>query len=81
MNVGLIPSPFFYGDTLMNTNRKRNVLTRQKLLTILNKTEETVKLGIYIKDVLPFFKQYKLKLRVFDVFGKNDLQTRPRNEK
>jgi len=71
----------FYGDTLMNTNRKRNVLTRQKLLTILNTTEETVKLGISIKDVLPFFKQYKLKLRVFDVFWKNDLQTRPRNKK
>ena len=64
----------------MNTNRKRNVLTRQKLLTILDKTEETVKLGISIKYVLPFFKQYKLKLRVL-CFWKNDLQTRYRNEK
>ena len=59
----------FYGETLINTDRKRNVLTRAKLLTILNKTEETVKLGISVKDVLPFFQQYKLNLRVFDVFG------------
>jgi hypothetical protein len=60
----------FYGETLMNTDRKRNVLTRAKLLTILNKTEGTVKLGISVNDVLPFFQQYKLNLRVFDVFGK-----------
>ena len=70
----------FYGDTLMNTNRKRNILTRDKLLAILNKTEETVKLGISITDALPFFKLYKLKLRVFDVFGKNDLQTTQKQE-
>jgi hypothetical protein len=43
-----------YGDTLMNTDKKRNVLTRAKLLAILNKTEDTVKLGISVKDVLPF---------------------------
>ena len=54
----------------MNTNKKRNVLTREKLLAILNKTEETVKSGISVKDVLPLCKHYKLKLRVFDVFGK-----------
>ena len=60
----------FYGDTLMSATRKRNVLTRQKLLTVLNKTEETVKQGLSVKDVLPFFKEYKLNLRVFDVFGK-----------
>ena len=29
-----------------------------------------MKLGISLKDVLPFFQKYKLKLRVFDVFGK-----------
>ena len=75
----------FYGETLMNTDRKRNVLTRAKLLTILNKTEETVKLGISVKDVLPFFQQYKLNLRVFDVFGKmifrHDPETRNNNNK
>ena len=60
----------FYGGTLMNDKKKRNVLTRDKLLAILNKTEATVKLGISVKDVLPFFQQYRLQLRVFDVFGK-----------
>ena len=73
----------YYGDTLMNTNKKRNVLTRDKLLAILNKTEETVKLGISVKDVLPFFLQYRLSLRVFDVFGKmicrHDPETRNHN--
>ena len=54
----------------MNTDRKRNVLTRDKLLAIVNETEETIKLGISLKDVLPFLQKYKLKLRVFDVFGK-----------
>ena len=48
----------FYGDTLMN-NKKRNVLTRDKLLAILNKTEKTVNLGISVKDVT-FFQQYRL---------------------
>ena len=75
----------FYGDTLMSANRKRNVLTRQKLLTILNKTEETVKQGISVKEVLPFFKEYKLNLRVFDVFGKlvcrHDTETRNNHNK
>ena len=59
----------FYGDTLMNDKKNRNVLTREKLLAILNKTEETVKLGISVKDVT-IFQQYRLQLRVFDVFGK-----------
>ena len=69
----------------MNTNKKRNVLTRDKLLAILNKTEETVKLGISVKDVLPFFLQYRLSLRVFDVFGKmicrHDPETRNHHNK
>jgi hypothetical protein len=38
-----------------------------------------------VKDVLPFFKQYKLKLRVFDVFGnmicRQDPETRNDNNK
>jgi len=75
----------FYGDSLMNTSRKRNVLTRQKLLRTLNKTEETIKQGVSIKEVLPFFKEYKLNFRVFDVFGKlicrHDTETRNNHNK
>ena len=37
-----INSEDFYGDTLLSDSRKRKVMTRQKLLNILNKTEETV---------------------------------------
>ena len=75
----------FYGDTLMNTYRKRNILTREKLLTFFNKTEDTVKDGLSVNEVLPFFQQYKLNLRVFDSFGKlicrNDTETRNTNNK
>ena len=61
------------------------MLTREKRLAILVKTEETVKLGISVKDVLPFFQQFRLSLRVFDVFGKmicrHDPETRnPHNK-
>ena len=83
-NAGLIPSLIFM-VILSWTTTKRNVLTREKLLAILNKTEETVKLGISVKDVLPFFQQYRLVLRVFDVFGKmicrHDPETRNHNNK
>ena len=54
-------------------------------MVILNKTEATVKLGISVNDVLPFFQHYKLSLRVIDVFGKmicrHDPETRyPHNK-
>ena len=59
----------FYKDTLMNEN-KRNRLTREIILEDIGKTEETIKSGISINDILPFFKKYNLFLRVFDSVGK-----------
>ena len=59
----------FYGDTLMD-EKKRSVLTRAKLLSIIGKTEENIKDGVKYKDILPFFIQYKLQLRVYDCFFK-----------
>ena len=35
---------------------------------LLGRTEEDIKDGLTIKEVLPFFEKYKLKLRVYDVF-------------
>ena len=34
----------------------------------MGRTEENIKEGLTIKEVLPFFEKYKLKLRVYDVF-------------
>jgi hypothetical protein len=56
-----------YGDSLMSSN-KRQVVNRDKILQIIGKTEDTVKDGISVNDILPFFKMYNLQLRVFDEF-------------
>jgi hypothetical protein len=39
----------------------------EKILQVLGRTEENIKDGLSIKEVLPFFEKYKLKLRVNDV--------------
>ena len=44
-----------YGDTLMSSKRKEKV-DRNKILQIINKTEETVKNGISAQDIRPFFE-------------------------
>ena len=59
-----------YRDTLLSPNKKRYVITRQIILDLLHRTEETIKEGLTVEDVLPFFQKYKLKLRVFDKFYK-----------
>ena len=71
----------FLGDTLMNTNKKRNVLTRDKLLAILNKTEDTVKLGISVKKRC-FTLLYALQTCLKSVLcvWEDDLPPRPRNK-
>ena len=60
-----------YHDTLLNPNRsQRYVVTREKILNIINRTEETIKDGLTIDDILPFFQHFNLRLRVFDLFYK-----------
>ena len=58
----------FYRETLLNPDRSRNVVTRQSILETINMTEETVKNGISIEDIVPFFVKHRLQLRVFDQF-------------
>jgi hypothetical protein len=60
----------FYRDSLLSTNKKRNVITRETILKDLRKTEEDVKEGLSIEDVRPFFEKHRLQLRVFDKFYK-----------
>ena len=57
-----------YEQTLLRTDKKKNLVTREAILEVLGRTEEDIKEGLTIKEVLPFFAKYKLKLRVYDVF-------------
>jgi hypothetical protein len=60
----------FYKDTLLSPTKQRYRITRQMLLDLLGRTENNIKDGLTIEEVLPFFVKYKLKLRVFDMFYK-----------
>ena len=44
-----------YRDSLLSPSKKRYVITRQILLDLLQRTEETIKEGLTVEDVLPFF--------------------------
>ena len=44
------------------------MITRETILQVLGRTEEDIKIGLTVDDVLPFFIKYKLRLRVFNVF-------------
>ena len=57
----------FYHDRVLKTDKKRNVITRASILKTIGKTEGNVKDGLSIQDVLPFFKQHRLHLRVFEI--------------
>jgi len=45
----------FYGDNLLSQEKKRNRITREIILELLGKTEENIKEGLSISDILPFF--------------------------
>ena len=61
----------YYGETILSPDRAlRFRITREKLLDILNVSEETIKEGLSVRDVLPFFEKFKLCLKVFDEVGK-----------
>ena len=57
-----------YRDNLLRTDKSRNVITREAILKTIGKTEENVKEGISIQDVVPFFEKHRLQLRVYDKF-------------
>jgi hypothetical protein len=59
---------FLDGDTIMDTNQKIKASTCGKLTSILDETEDAVKLGVYVHGVYPFVQHHKLALRVFYVF-------------
>ena len=75
----------FYADDLLRADKKRNVITRTSILATIGKTEENVKEGLSIEDVLPFFKKHRLHVRLYDKFYKMvfkyDPPTRNHNNK
>ena len=54
-----------YNDFLFN--RKREPLTREKLLKIIDKTEDNVKDGVTISQMIPFFDLYNIPVKLFDM--------------
>jgi hypothetical protein len=59
-----------YKYTLMK-DTKRNILTREKIISMMGKTEKKIiKHGASIKDLEPVFIKYRLKVRIFDAFNK-----------
>jgi hypothetical protein len=54
--------------SFMRESKAKRKIDRQTTLEVLGKTEESIKDGITIKQILPFFVKYKLKLRVLDKF-------------
>jgi hypothetical protein len=46
----------FYGSTLMSENKRKHV-TREIILQDINKTEENIKDGVSVKDIISFFSQ------------------------
>ena len=75
----------FYHDNLLKADKKRNVINRASILKTIGKTEENVKEGLSIEDVLPFFVKHRLQLRVFEklcnLIFKYDPPTRNHNNK
>ena len=60
----------FDGDNLLSQDKKRNFISRSMILEIIGKTEDNVKEGIFINDILPVFEKFRLQVRVFDQFYK-----------
>ena len=61
----------FYSDTILSQSKAlRFRTTREKLLELLNVSEDSVKNGLTVKDVVPFFEKFKLQLKVFNEIGK-----------
>ncbi|MFM7982045.1 MAG: hypothetical protein ACKPKO_22270 [Candidatus Fonsibacter sp.] len=46
-----------YEEALLRTSKKKNLITRETILEVLGRTEEDIKEGPTIKEVLPFFEK------------------------
>ena len=57
-----------YKDALLSPDKKRYLITREMIYQIINKTDVSVRGGLHVHDLLPFFEKYKIQVRVFDVY-------------
>ena len=57
-----------YSDTLLRQDKQQNLITREMILNLLNKTEETVKNGSSISEIMLFYQKYNLRLRIINQF-------------
>jgi hypothetical protein len=54
---------------VLGSNR-REVLSREKLLELIGKTEESVRDGCSLPDVIPFFHKFRIPIRLYDYLFK-----------
>jgi hypothetical protein len=54
-----------YSHTLL-AQKKNN---REKILEIINKTEDDIKNGLSVNEMMPFFEHFSIPLRVYDCMG------------
>ena len=61
-----------YKDTLMSKNKwESKRLTREKILKLMNKTEEEFKEnGASVEDMKPVFEEFRLSVRLYNCFSK-----------
>ena len=57
----------FYGDSILNPDKKKNIITKKDVLTKLNKTEEDLQEGLCVEDIIPFFEKFSVPLRVLNL--------------
>ncbi len=70
----------YYGNTILSPDKAlRYRFTRENLLDILKVNEETVKQGLSVNDVLPFFEKFRLPLKVFNELGQLIFKYEPEN--
>ena len=45
-----------YGETLLRSDKSKNLITRVNILKLLGRTEENIQDGLTIEEVMPFFR-------------------------
>ena len=56
-------------EKLYYDQKKQKIITRETILKLLNKTEETVKDGISISEIMKFYQKSNLRLRIINQFN------------
>ncbi len=64
-----------YRDTLLSTDKTKNVVSRAMILEIVGRTEENIPEGIGILSMEPFFVRFRLQVRVYVIYYKKSMNT------